>query len=31
MVLPGHGPAVIGRDRVLRNFELIRRMYYSML
>jgi len=31
MVLPGHGPAVIGRDRVERNFELIRQLYYDIL
>ena len=31
VLLPGHGPAVIGRERILRNFELIRRLYYPML
>ena len=31
VVLPGHGPAIMGRDEVLRNFQLIQRMYFPML
>lgn len=31
IILPGHGPAVIGRDQVLANFQAIERMYFPML
>ena len=31
VVLPGHGPAITGRDNVLRNFQIIERMYFQML
>lgn len=30
-VLPGHGPAIIGRDQVLANFQIIERVYFPML
>lgn len=31
VVLPGHGPAIMGRDKVLRNFQAIQSMYFQML
>lgn len=31
VVLPGHGPAIIGRDNVLLNFQDIERMYFPIL
>ena len=31
VVLPGHGPAIVGRENVLRNFQVIERMYFPML
>ncbi|MEW6266601.1 MAG: MBL fold metallo-hydrolase [Thermodesulfobacteriota bacterium] len=30
-ILPGHGPAIIGRDKVLRNFQIIEKMYFHLL
>jgi hydroxyacylglutathione hydrolase len=31
ILLPGHGPAVMGRDNVIGNFQAIERMYFPML
>jgi len=31
IVLPGHGPAIQGRDQVVRNFQMIQQMYFPML
>ena len=31
LVLPGHGPAIVGLDQVQRNFQAIQSMYFSML
>lgn len=31
LVLPGHGPPVVGAEDVKRNFEMIRQMYFSLL
>ena len=31
MVLPGHGPAIVGRDQVLQNFKAIQSMYFPIL
>lgn len=30
-VLPGHGPPVIGRDKVIRNFQTIEKMYFPIM
>ena len=30
-ILPGHGPAIVGREQVVRNFQMIERMYFGML
>lgn len=30
-ILPGHGPAVLGRQDVLTNFQIIEQMYFPML
>jgi glyoxylase-like metal-dependent hydrolase (beta-lactamase superfamily II) len=31
VVLPGHGPAIIGRENVVKNFQIIERTYFGML
>ncbi|MBF0529142.1 MAG: MBL fold metallo-hydrolase [Deltaproteobacteria bacterium] len=31
VILPGHGPAVVGRQNVLKNFQAIERMYFPMI
>ncbi|MFH1139398.1 MAG: MBL fold metallo-hydrolase [Pseudomonadota bacterium] len=31
LILPGHGPAIVGREKVIRNFQVIERMYFGML
>ncbi|MEW5723863.1 MAG: MBL fold metallo-hydrolase [Thermodesulfobacteriota bacterium] len=31
IILPGHGPAIVGRDNVRLNFQAIERMYFPML
>jgi glyoxylase-like metal-dependent hydrolase (beta-lactamase superfamily II) len=31
IILPGHGPAIIGRPNVAQNFKTIREMYFPML
>jgi len=31
ILLPGHGPAVKGRSRILKNFEFIRQVYFPMV
>ncbi|MBU2550521.1 MAG: MBL fold metallo-hydrolase [Proteobacteria bacterium] len=31
LLLPGHGPAVAGRENVVRNFQLIEHMYFPIL
>ncbi len=31
MILPGHGPAIIGRDNVVRNFQTIEQIYFPIL
>jgi hypothetical protein len=31
LLLPGHGEIVMGRDRVLQNFEFIRQNFYGYL
>ena len=31
LLLPGHGEIVMGRDRVLQNFESVRQNFYSYL
>jgi glyoxylase-like metal-dependent hydrolase (beta-lactamase superfamily II) len=31
MILPGHGPAIIGRENVVRNFQAVEQMYFPIL
>jgi hydroxyacylglutathione hydrolase len=31
LLLPGHGNPIVGRDRIQRNFQIIRDTYYSYL
>jgi len=31
ILLPGHGEPVIGKERVLQNFEFIRQQYFPFL
>lgn len=31
LLLPGHGEVVLGRERVLENFEYIRQNFYTYL
>ena len=31
VILPGHGPAIVGRDNVLQNYQIIQQMYFPML
>lgn len=31
IILPGHGPEIIGREQVRRNFQMIEQMYFAIL